>query len=143
MITQLTSGWRGIAVFALLAASIAASAAWELRGWRDGARIGTAETARADAERAATDARLTLANSVAKFERQRADEQIKVLAAMRLQTRKLLELQTRLAESERERLTISSQLKEGLLDAPLGDARDLGPTVLRYLDRVRSEQSVP
>ena len=38
---------------------------------------------------------------------------------------------------------MSALLKEGLVDAPLGEARDLGPAVLRYLDRVRSEQPRP
>jgi hypothetical protein len=85
---------------------------------------------------------LALANNVAEFERQRADEQVKTLDTLKIQNRRLLELQARLADSERERFTISAQLREGLLDAPLGDTRDLGPAVLRYLDRVRSEQSV-
>ena len=143
MIPQLISGWRGIGIFSLLSASIAASSAWEVRGWRDASRIGTAEAALARTEKAASDFRVTLANSIAELERKRADEQIKVLDAVKIQNRRLLELQAQLAESERERFMISAQLKEGLVDAPTGEARDLGPAVLRYLDRVRSEQPGP
>lgn len=143
MIAQLLSGWRGVAAFALLSAGIAASTAWEIRGWRDTSLIGAAVAAQARAEQAASEARLALANNISELERQRADDNVKALDAVKAQNRRLLELQTRLAESECERIKISEQLKEGLIHAPFGDARDLGPAVLRYLDRVRSEQSKP
>jgi hypothetical protein len=78
---------------------------------------------------------------MADLERQRADEQVKALNAANAQHRKLLDLQASLTESERARVKVSTQLEEGLNHAPLGDARDLGPAVLRYLERVRSEQS--
>ena len=78
---------------------------------------------------------------MADLERRRAEEQITALNAAKNQNRRLLDLQARLAESERARVRISTQLEDGLNHAPLGDARDLGPAVLRYLERVRSEQS--
>jgi hypothetical protein len=143
MIAQLLSGWRGVAAFALLGASIAASTAWEVRGWRDASLMSDAKAAQARAEQSASDVRLALANSIAELERRRADEQAKALDAVKTQTRRLLELQTRLAESERDRIKISEQLKEGLTHVPFGDARDLGPAVLRSIDRVRFEQRKP
>ncbi len=141
MITQLMTGWRSVAVSALLSAGIAASAAWEVRGWRDASLVGDAKTAQARAEKAVSDIRGAVANNIADLERQRADEQANALNAAKDQSRRLLEIQARLAESEQARVKISTQLEEELNHAPQGDARDLGPAVLRYLERVRSEQS--
>jgi hypothetical protein len=141
MMTQLLPGWRGIALSALLSAGIAASAAWEVRGWRDASIVAAAKTAQARAEKVTSDIRGALANNLADLERQRADEQLKALNAAKIQNRRLLDLQARLAESERARVKMSTQLEEELTHAPLGDARDLGPAALRYLERVRSEQS--
>lgn len=141
MINQFLAGWRSIAISALFSAAVAASAAWEVRGWRDASLIGSARAAQARAEKAVSDMQGAIANSMADVERQRADEQIKALNVAKDQNRRLLELQARFAESERARVKISIQLEEGLSHAPLGDARDLGPAVLRYLDRLRSEQS--
>ena len=141
MITQLLSGWRGIVASVLLSAGLAASAAWEMRGWRDASLVGAAKTAQAHAEKAMADIRAALANKMADLERQRADEQGKALNAAKDQSRRLLELQARLAESERARVKISTQLEEELNHAPPSEAHDLGPAVLRYLERVRSEQS--
>jgi hypothetical protein len=141
MITRLLAGWRSVAIAALFSATVAASVAWEIRGWRDASLVGAAQAAQAHAEKAASEIRAAFANSMADLERQRADEQIKALSVAKNQTRRLLELQARLAESEQARVKISTQLEEGLTHAPLGDARDLGPAVLHYLERVRSEQS--
>jgi hypothetical protein len=141
VITQLLAGWRSVAISAVFSAAVAASAAWEVRGWRDASLVGAAKAAQAHAEKVLADSRSTLANSIANLERQRADEQLEALNRAKAQNRRLLELQARLAESERERIKASIELEEGLSHAPSGDARDLGPAVLRYLDRVRSEQS--
>ena len=141
MISQLLAGWRGVAISAVFSAAIAASAGWEARGWRDAALVGAAKTAQAGAEKAMSDVRSVFANNMADLERQRADEQAKALNDAKAQNRRLIELQARLATSERERIKASIQLEQGLAHASSGDARDLGPAVLRYLDRLRSEQS--
>ena len=141
MITQLMTGWRSVAVSALVSAGVAGSAAWEVRGWRDASLVATAKTAQARAEKAVSEIRGAVADNMADLERQRADENVRALNAAKVQHRRLLDLQASLAESERARVKISTQLEEGLNHAPLGDARDLGPAVLGYLERVRSEQS--
>ena len=141
IVTRLLMGWRGPLLCALLGAAFVGSVAWEVRGWRAASLIGTADSARAHAERELADLRAAIANNIADLERLRADEQTKALSAAKAQTRQLLELQARLAESERSRAQVSAKLKEELAHASSSDARDLGPIVLRYLERVRAEQS--
>jgi hypothetical protein len=140
IVTQLLTRWRGVLLSALLGAALAGSVAWELRGWQAASRIEAAHTARVLAEKDLSDLRAAIANNLAELERLRADEQMKTLNAAKEQTRRLIDLQTRLAESERNRLQMSAKLREELAHAT-GDARDLGPGVLRYLERVRAEQS--
>lgn len=141
IVTQLLTGWRGLLFFTLLSAAVAGSLAWEVRGWQAASRIGTADVARVRAEKELSDLRAAVASNVAELERLRADEQTKALNAAKAQNRTLLDLQARLAQSERERIQASAQLKEELSHASTSDARDLGPVVLRYLERVRAEQS--
>jgi hypothetical protein len=141
IVTQLLTGWRAPLFTALLGAAVAGSAAWQVRGWQTASLIGSAHVAQARAEKELSDLRATVANNVAELERLRADEQTKALNAAKAQSRTLLDLQARLAQSERERIKVSAQLNEELSHAPAGDARDLGPVVLRYLERVRAEQA--
>jgi hypothetical protein len=103
--------------------------------------VAGANAAHARTEKALSDLRGAVASNVAELERMRADEQAKALTAAKTTNRRLLELQARLAESERDRIEAAAKLKERLTDAPQDEARDLGPAVLRYLDRVRAEQS--
>ena len=141
IITRLVMGWRGPLLCALLGATVIGSVAWEVRGWRAASLIEGAHTARALAEKQLSDLRVKVANNIADLERLRADEQTKALNAAKAQTRQLFDLQARLVESERERVQVSVKLKEELTHASSSDARDLGPIVLRYIERVRSEQS--
>ena len=142
-ITELLAGWRAPLLWALLGATIAGSGAWEVRGWRTASLVAAANTAQVRAEKALSDLRAEVATNVAELERLRADEQTKALTLAKAQNRKLLDLQARLAASERERIEVATKLKEELIDAPEDDVRSLGPAVLRYLDRVRAEQSAP
>jgi hypothetical protein len=141
MIPQLLAGWRGVLLTAVLSASIVGSAAWQIRGWQAASAIGAANTAQARAEKALADLRAAVANNLADVERVRADEQARALRIAKAQSRYILELQTRLAASERERIAESAKLQEELAHAPTDDTRELGPAALRYLDRVRAEQS--
>ena len=141
LITRLLTVWRKPVFWALLGAIVAGAVAWEVRGWQAASLIGSAHTAQTRAEKQLSDLRAAVANNVAEIERLRADEQTKALNATKAQTAKLLDLQARLAESERERVQMSAKLREELAHASAGDARDLGPAVLRYLERVRGEQS--
>lgn len=140
MSLQLLAGWRGRLLAALLSATIAGSAAWTVRGWQAASAIGAANTAQARIETELANLRAVVANNLADIERTRADEQAKALTAAKAQSQRLLDLQARLAASERERAVLSAKLREELIHAPTGDARELGPTALRYLDRVRDEQ---
>ena len=143
IITQvLTRSWRPL-LYVLLGAVVAGSVAWKVRAWQAESLIASAHVAQARAERDLSDLRATIASNVAELERLRADEQMKALNATRVQTAKLLDLQARLAESERARVQVSAKLNEELAHASADDARDLGPVVLRYLERVRAEQSAP
>ena len=139
--TRLMTGWRGLSLSALLGFAVASVLVWEVRGWQATSLIATARTAQAHAERELSDLRAVVANNVAELERLRADEQTKALNATKAQAARLLDLQTRLAESERERIQMSAKLSEELAHASASDTRDLGPIVLRYLGRVRTEQS--
>ena len=141
MTLQPLAGWRAALFSALLGAGFAGSAAWEVRGWRDASAISAANTDQARAEKALSDLHAVVANNLADVERVRADEQAKALGAAKAQNQRLLDLQARLAASERERVKESAKLREELSHAPTGDSRELGPAVLRYLDRVRDEQS--
>ena len=141
IVTRLLMGWRGPLLCAFLGAAVVGSVAWEVRGWRVASLIEGAHTARAHAESELSNLRATVANNMADLERLRADEQTKALNAAKAQTRRLLDLQARLAKSDRERVQISAKLKEELTHASSSDARDLSPIVLRYLERVRAGQS--
>jgi hypothetical protein len=141
LVTRLLMGWRGPLLCVLLGAAVVGSVAWEVRGWRAASLVGSADSARAHAEKELSDLRATVTNNIAELERLRADEQTKALNAAKAQTRRLLDMQARLVESERERVRVSAKLKEELTHASSSDARDLGPVVLRYLERVRAEQA--
>ena len=140
MIARLLTGSRGFMLSAGLGAAIAAASAWHVRGWRDAALIGAAVTAQTHAEKDLSDLMATVASHRAELERARADEQTKALNSAKAQGQRILDLQAHLATSERERFVLSAKLKEELSDAPDGDARELGPAALSYLERVRTEQ---
>lgn len=141
MIARLLAGSRGFMLSAGLGAAIASASAWHVRGWRDSGLIGAAVTAQTRAEKELSDLMATIASHRAELERARADEQTKALNSVKAQGQRILDLQARLGASERERLVLSTKLKEELSDAPDGDARELGPAALSYLERVRTEQA--
>ena len=141
IVMQFLTGWRRLLVAALIGSAVVGPVAWQIRGWQAALLVANAHAARDRAEKELSDLRATVANNVAELERLRADEQAKALAASKAQARRLLDLQARLAESERERADVSSKLREELTHASTADAHDLGPVVLRYLERVRVEQS--
>jgi hypothetical protein len=143
IVARLMTGWRGLLVSALVGFAVAGSLAWEARGWQAASLVASARTAQARAEKELSDLRATVATNIADLERLRADDQMRALNVAKAQTAKLLDLQARLAESERERVRMSAKLREELAHATVSDARDLGPVVLRYLERVRAEQSAP
>ena len=134
-------GWRGALLSALLGACLAGPAAWSLRGWAAATERAVANTALVRAEAKLSELQASVANNVADIERVRADEQTKALQAARAQTQQLVSLQALLATSERERAKLSTEIQKDLIHAPTSDTRELGPAALRYLDRVRDEQS--
>ena len=141
MSLELLAGWRSALLSALLGASLAGSAAWQLRGWQAASAIGAANIAAARAGAELSELRIAVANNVADMERVRADEQTRATRAAKAERQTLITLQARLAASERERAKLSVETRKELIHAPAGDARELGPAALRYLNRVRDEQS--
>jgi hypothetical protein len=143
MISQLLAGMRGLGFAALMSASIAAPLAWHMRGWQDASVIALAEIAQARAEKKLADLNAAVASNLAEIERARADAEAKALSIAKAESVTILNLQARLAASERERLALSTRTRQELSPAPIADARELGPAALRYLDRVRAQQSGP
>lgn len=140
---QLLAEWRGPLLFALLGAALAGPAAWHIRGWAASSQLAVVKTALARAEARQSDLQAAVANNLAIIERVRADEQTKALRTAKAQTQQLISLQSLLAASERKRTKRSLEAQKELIHAPTSDTRELGPAALRYLDRVRDEQSAP
>lgn len=125
--------WRTLAPYAL-AAILAFGMGWTVNGWRLGTIVAQSRTEAAQIN-------AIVARNEADLERSRADENAKAADRERQQAKRIVALQSDLATSQRALSAANAQLREMLTNAPTTDARELGPTVLRYLDGVRAEQS--
>jgi len=124
---------RGILPYAL-SALIAFGTGWTVNGWRLGTIVAQARTEAAQIN-------AIVARNEADIERARANRNAAEALKASAQARRVTDLTASLAEAQRARDAANATLRE-LLNAPTTDARDLGPTVLRYLDGVRREQAV-